>query len=495
MKATRTCFLIALVGWVGLSGCSENPALRARYQAEKMFFRAERVARGARVRPGLVTPELSRQLGRQYGDALEFCYTALDSVPASVWPVEHRQLSDIAFRAAIRLSQLAFSEERFDSSVAVLSRLMARVPLAGAPNVSVHLNLGRALQAAGKWDSALSMYDYAVDHFYPPMNDQGDILVGLFNLPNQIYDGLLKVGDTAAAQAQATGAEAYYRLLIDEYPGTNLAGAGHINLAKLYERLGRFQDAVTELSRLTDTTGRIATPAQLRIASLRATELSQPDLAIEEYDRILERLTGRDTLQRPMVMYNKGLVQMHQREYDRARQTMIEIKRRYPGFFNQTPNVQYAIARTYEVEGDQDRAETEYKYLINGFPGSEPSLATYLYLIQQYTRQGRQVEAARYEGFAETEYDRIAATQPGTRAAAAAMSYKAELYRQRGNWNQATALLTQVFDQYPTSEIGFRAAIVAAVIYRDELFNEPAADSLIDELKRRLTTVDETTDF
>jgi len=478
-----------------LIGCSENPALSARYRAEKLFFQAERASRSVRAKPELATPELSRQLHDQYGNALQICYRMLDSVSQSSFPTEHRELAEIAFRAATRLSQLSFAEKQYDSSVAVLQGLMTRAPLTGVPNITAHLNLGRALQAAGQWDSALSVFAYSVDHFYPPADPEGEILVGLFGLPNHIYDVLLRVGDTAAALTQATRAEAYYRRLITEYPGGNLEGAGHLSLASLYERLGRFQEAVTELSRLIDTTGNIATPARIRIASLQADKLARPDQAIEEYDRILASLRGRDTLQRPLILYNKALVHMHREEYDQARQIMVRVKQDYPTFYERTPALQYAIARTFDLQNKRDRAETEYQYVISGFPTSEEGLSTYLYLIEQYAREGRKSDVERYEQRAEAQYNGIIAASPGTRLAAAAMSYKAELYRLRHDWKRTTELLTEVFDKYPTSEIGFRAAIVAALIYRDELGNAPAADALIQTLKRRLTTVDETPNF
>ena len=492
MKSTW-CLLviIAIMAAIWLA-CSENPALQARYQAEKMYFQAERDARRARVRPELITPAVSNQLRDQYRATLDFCYQALGTIPPEAYPVQHEELSDLAWRAAIRMSQLSYAAKEFDSSIAVLRGLMRRISLSGVPDVSAHLNLGRALQADGQWDSALAVFNYSVEQFYPPADKNGEVLVGLFNLPNQIYDGLLKVGDSAAAIIQAARAENYYRQLITEYPGGNLAGVSHLNLASLYERLGRYQEAVNELSHLTDTSGSIATPAYLRIASLHADELGRPDLALEEYERILSRLKGRDTLQRPLIMYNKGLIHLHRQEYDQARQILIEIKKDYPKFYSQTPTVQYAIARSFDLQNRWDRAETEYKYVMNGFPGSEQSMATHLYLFEQYSRQGRATEAERLEQRAEKEYDDIIATRPSSRAAASALSYKAELYRRRHDWSRAVELLTEVFDKYPTGEIGFRAAIVAIVIYRDELKNEPTADSLVQVLKKRLTTVDET---
>ncbi|MCX6834226.1 MAG: hypothetical protein NTW07_03680, partial [candidate division Zixibacteria bacterium] len=195
MKKHSLLLFAAFTVPIFVVGCSENPALSARYRAEKLLFEAERASRSVRAKPELTTPELSQQLHDQYGNALQFCYRMLDSISPLSFPNEHGELTEIAFRAATRLSQLSFVEKRYDSSVAVLQGLMARAPLTGVPNVTAHLNLGRALQAAGQWDSALSVFGYSVDHFYPPADPEGEILVGLFGLPNHIYDVLMRIGD------------------------------------------------------------------------------------------------------------------------------------------------------------------------------------------------------------------------------------------------------------------------------------------------------------
>jgi tetratricopeptide (TPR) repeat protein len=475
--------------------CSENPALRARYQAEKMFFQAEKTARTAHIRPDLTPTGQTNAFLEMYRGTLDFAYKSLDSFPAAQHPTEHRELAEVAFRAATRLSQYSFAEERFDNCVVILRTLLERTRLDGLAEITSYLNLGRAYQSDGQWDSALAVYGRSLESFYPPVDSRGEIIINLFNLPNHIYDVYLRVGDTTAAETQVGVAEAYYRKLIADNPGGSLAGAGHLSLAGLYERMGRFEDAVNELSYLTDTTTGIATSAQLRIASLQASQLNRPELAIEQYDEILSRLTGRDTLRRPMVLYNKGLVHLYQEDYSAARQTLVDVKRRYPRFFNGTPTVQFAIARTFELQENWDRAETEYKYLINNFPASEQSLSTYLYLIDQYSQQGRMVEAERMEERAEAEYDELATTRPGTIAEAAALSYKAELYRRRGEWQVAVDLLTGVFREFPTTEIGFRDMVTAALICRDDMNDQATADILIQELKRRLTTIDESPEF
>lgn len=487
--------VILMVIVAAIIGCSENLSLKARYQAEKLFFEAEKAYDESQIRPDLASAESLALLKQNYRTTLEFCYQSLANISDGQHPTERHELGEIAFRATTRLSVMFFTDRQFDSSIALMDNLIQTVPLTGRSNISAYLNLGRTLQAAGSWDSALSVFNYAVETFYPPATPDGEIVVNLFNLPTHIIDIHVRTGDSLAAIAQVEKSEAYYRRLIADYPGGNLSGASHLSLASMYERLGRYEEAVVEFGYLTDSAGNLAAPAGMRIASIHAAQLNQPDLAIEQYDRILAGLTGPDTLARPRILFDKALVHLYRSEHDLARQILLGLKRDYPGFFNRTPTVQFAIARALELQDKWDRAETEYRFLISNFPSSEQSLSTYLYLIDKYKEAGLDVEAARMEARAKVAYNELIRTRPGTQAEAAGLSYKAELARRNQNWTEALALLSEAFNKFPSTEAGFRAAISAALIYRDDLNDQIRADSVIEELKKKLTTIDEERQF
>ena len=486
----RAGVVVLLLILAALAACTDNPAVRSRYEAEKRLFQAERTARqaGIRQRPG--DTSLSDPTFVAYDTTVRYCYAALKRFPASQYPGENRELAAITYKASNRMVGMTYRRQRYDSCVQLLERMTRELPLDRLGTVTTYLNLGSALQSAGNWDSALVVFNYSLEKFYPPVDDKGEVVINLLNLPTHIYDVYLKIGDTATALEHAKLAEQYYRQLIADHPGTVAASAGHLNLASLYERLQRWDEAIAELAFLTDASN-TATSARLRIASIQASYLGHPNKAIDEYDRILSSLQGRDTLNRPMVMFNKGLVYLHQGQYSEARSILVDVKQLYHRFYSRMPTVQFAIARSFELQGNWDRAETEYKFLISNFPTSEQSLSTYLYLIDQYKERDRLADAERLETRAETVYDEIAADYAGSPAEAAALSYKAELLRRRQQWHNAATMLTDVFDRFPASEIGFRDMVTAATIYRDDLKQPKVADSLIQELKRRLTTIDQ----
>jgi len=483
--------LFALVFALLIGACSDNPAIQARYQAEKLFFQAEKAARNARIRPELVSPQGTRELMEQYRVALDFSTEALGSFSAASYPREHAELSNLAFQSATRLSQLAFGLEMYDTCISVLTRQSVRPELTGVARVSVFLNLGRALQADGQWDSALAVYDYCVETFYPPVDEQGRLIPNLFGLPAHILDVYTRLGDTLSATDQVNRALTYYMRLRDNAPNPDIKLAAHAGLANLYERTGRPERAVEELSRLVDSTGAIVNSARLRIASLHAGKLDMPETALREYDEVLASLQGRDTLARPGIMFNQALVHLHLERYAEVRRIVGILKADHRRFFDNTPDAQFAVARSFELENNWSRAETEYQFLIENYTGTEQSMGAYLYLIHKYRELGRNLEANRLEERAESDFSRIAATRPGTMAEAQALSHKAELYQRRGEWTRAVQLLTETFDKFPTTEVGYGSMIQASVIMREKLNDGSAADSLLQVLRRRLTEIDD----
>ncbi len=495
MNTNKVVVALGLALLFLLLSCSDNPGVRARYQAEKMYFQAEKQTDAASIRPELNTPETAGKLRADYREIIDFCYNSLDSLDSARYAVERSELGEIAFRAATRLSQLYYIQRQSDSAVVVLNRLLNTVELSGLARISGYLNYGRTLQASGNWDSALTVYQYAVDNFYPPLDAEGRIVTNLFDLPGQILGIYNRLGDSLSAVMALDHAEYYYRDLIKDYPNTDLAIASHGNLANLYERTNRWKKAIEELRYVVDSTGAVTPTARRHIADIHARYTGEPDLAITEYKDLLQSLSGPDTLNRPNILYRIGLTYIDMKAGDSARKALVDIKNLYPRFYESNPAVQLAIARSFELQDNWDRAETELKFLLEKFPASEQALSTHLYLADKYAEQGRTTEADRMQERAEATYDRLAASRPGTPSEALALKYKAELYRRRADWPGTVKVLTSIFDKFPYSEVGYQSMVTAAVTTREKLKNPQVADSLIGELKKKLTPVDERPDF
>jgi len=472
--------------------CSDNPAIRFRYDIERQFFSVEKTARQMQIRPELADPSASNQLRNQYGQLLEYCYCTLDSVSVDTHLLEHREIEGLTFKCATRLSQLFFAEKNYDTCAAIIRRLLSDIRLGNVEQISAYYNLGRSLQAAGKWDSALAVYDYTVENFYPPVDNRGTIIQKLFGLPFHLYMTAIRTGKDSDKTQRFDFAEAYYQKLVREYPDRNLSSAANASLAELYDLAGKHEEAIVHLNYIRDSSGTVNSNARLRTADIYATKLDKLDSALIIYHEIRQGLTGRDTLLQPTILFKIGLVHIERKEYDSARSVLLDLKNRHSDYYKATPAVQLAIAQSFEREGNWGRAETEYRFLIDNYPSSSETMSTYLHLAEYFAKTGRTKESDTWYDRAEQHFDDILVKWRDTPREATALTFKAELYRQKGDLEASAEFLIRVFEEFPGTATGQRSLLTAARIYAEELDNRVKADSLVEVLRKSLIEVDDT---
>ena len=486
-----TLSLLTMATALTVVSCSDNQAVRLRYEAERLYYQADR-----QMKIAADAPEHSRMLTMKsaadaYGLSLQFALASLDSISATVHPVEEREVRYLAFQAANRLASLYFQARSFDTCVSILSRLLEKASYDGAAQVTTNLSLGRALQASGRWDSALAVYHTALDSYFPPVDDSGKVVDVLFRLPLHIFQIAQAIGDSAAAREQYEIAREYYKSLITETPSDPSTVASHAALAKLYHEVGKWGMVISELRHLADSNADNYIDIQINVADIYTRQPQGSDSAKAIYRSILDKLEPADSLYVPRLRFKIALMEMDDGEYRQARERLVELKREHPIYYNSTPQVQFTIARCFELLGRWNRAETEYKYLIEKFRGSQQAMATYLHLGDHYRDLDRNDEAQKWYRDAEKYYDQIAMRGSGTLVEARALSFKADLYRRWDDLKGSADLLISLFEKYPESDPGRNSLLQAAAIYRNQLNQPDMADSLVDRLRSMLLQPEE----
>ncbi len=489
MKCSRLIRLLMPVV-IGLAlACSDNPALRQRYEAEKQLWRGQRLLRQAQNKPESARLADRAAAAAHFERTLQMCIEALTELRTEEYPEETPQLQYLAFQSALHLSQLHFGARRYDSSVVILNNLMARVNLNRQQAMTARYNLGQALQSGGRWDSALVVYDAILTDFYPPIDDSARVVPQLIDLPLNIWRISRAIGVGSAPERFAF-AERYYRGLVEDYPGSRTERAARHDLARLYDAVGQFGRVLTQLNALLDPSLETYHSLRLSIADIWATRMKRPDTAILLYTDLMGELSPDDTLMRPRVMHQTALARMQQGQYDQARQLLVTIKREYPFYYSITPSAQWAMAETFEKQGNFDRAETEYKFLIEKYRGSEQALAAHLHLADHYESLGRTAAASRWRELAAETCQELATHGRGTGQQARALFWQARLAQQQGDWAQAAEILASLFERFPDTEIGRRGLLRAADIYRSRLDVPQRADSLLLDLRAALARTD-----
>lgn len=485
---------IVLTSVLALSGCSDNPGLRLRYEAEKRFYKVEKELTDAVVAPG---DELSsserRDFSRQFRDVLAFCYAALDSVDVEAYPVEHREIEYKAFQAATRVAQQNFTARRFDTAAAIMTELIERTNLQGAPRLEAYLNLGQALQAAGSWDSAIAVYDYSIESFYPPTDQNGDVIPRLFNLPAHMYRIARTIGDTANIDRFYERATNYYGEIIDRFANTRLEPQAHINMAAIATDRNNPRVAIDHLLAVNDTTLQQRLRIGMQTAQLFAGGLQQYDSARVIYENLQKQLDPGDADERRIMAHLEYLlasILLQQGESEEARRRLVELKRDQPNYWANSPEAQLTMARTWDADNNWSRAEVEYTYLIDRYSASQEAMAAYLYLIQKNRELDRPQVAEEWVERAAQAYRQLAVRGAGGPIEARALFFQARLQESEGQLEAAAASLEELFSKFPNTEAGRQALLRSAAIYGQRLGRPEVADSLINRLRASLTQID-----
>lgn len=485
----RPVLLAALV-FVMAPGCSENPAIRMRYEAEKRFEVAQRALDRLRINPNLTAPQMQAEVQEQFEGAISYSLQALEDLDRRQYPVEYRELVHIAFMGTSRLAEMLYTTGQLGGAIVALDRLLQQPDLQPEQALATRISLGRSLQAAARWDSALAVYNTAIETYYPPLDRKGEVLYALFNLPAHIFRITNIIGDTVSASYELERAVSYYRDLADDYGGTPLGPAARINLAGLYRATGQWQRAITELEAMSDPASENYESVRIQLGDIYLEHLDQPDRAEAIYRELLaEADPEADTMLYPMLRFKMASLALVRGKYDEAREILNDLKQNFRRWYGTFPPAQFAMARSFELDNNWGRAEVEFNYLIENYRGADQAMAAFLYVAERLKEMGREGEAERWYEDAREYYQEVAAMGEGTVLEAKAMAYRAEMASSQGNWEEAAEIMTAMFEKFPRTEPGRRAVAKAAQIYREELDRPAVADSLIEALRAAITDI------
>jgi tetratricopeptide (TPR) repeat protein len=470
-------------------GCSQNSNVQIRYKAEKLLHSAEKLYETATIKPDLNNRELWAQIKQSYNNVAEFVLKYIDSLPANTQFIERAELESIAFMAVNRLSSIYYSERNFDSAIVLIHRLLAATQLEGIQLLTSELNLARILQSKGNWTEAMKVFRSIIDTFYPPVDNDNQIISQALNLPLELIRVNRMIGDTLALAGEIESAHQYYQRLITEWPNSALSTAAISNLARLYFDEGNWDKAIENLALLKDSTGQVDLSAAIMIADITSNGKKEHSRALSMYDQLLTRMTDSATI--AAVYSRKGRTYFDGKDYPKCRETMSYIKDYYYKFFQSNPIPQTYIALSLARGEKWNLAENEFLWLIDNYSTTEQAFEAFLIIANHYGQIGEMDNSENWLRKGVEFYDRMARQYTGTAIEASAISYKAEVSRREEDWVNAAKYLEELFEKFPQTDAGRKALINAAAIYREKLQDPQKADKLIDRVKKELMPIGE----
>lgn len=476
MKTIRALCLLSIL--LVINSCSDNPAIRMRYQLEKEYHQAEKMLEEARSFQQVLKPEQLDQLIPVYNNLVDHCFMALDTIDREQTPVEANEINYLTYQSASRLSQLYFAAKTFDKSIELFNRLLEKGNLSLENEMMTRINLAQTYQTAGNWDKALEIYNQSFEKYYPPLLKSGDIIFPVFNMPSNIFRQYLSQGDKQKAEIEFEKAEEYYLGFTRDFPNTKLDIASRANLARLYDESGQWKKAIEQLSHLEDTTMVSYSQVLLKKGEIYAEKLKDYNKAIETYNRIFDILPADDTLMAPIINYHIAMVKLSQGEYDEVRKILNETKKIYPLVYSSSPRFIFTYARSFELGNKWQRAETEYNLLIEKYRGSEEAMTALLFITDYYRKNNRAVEYEKNFNRALEYFLQVASVNRGNPYEASGLIFAADLFARDEQWDKSCSYLLDIYQKFSDSEIGHKALARAINIYRNKLSDPKKADSL-----------------
>ncbi len=484
--------IISAAGFIILSllliaACGENTAKSIVYQAEKLNYEAQKLMETASIQPDMANQEVLNQLKSAFKGVSDYCFEHIPELPREYYPRERAVLDSIAYASAENLAQIYFTEEKADSAVDIIRKFIQLVEPQGERYLNVRLSLARGYRMQGRLEDAIDVYRSLVQTFYPPVNQENEIMTRVLNIPMDLARTFDYIGNTEKADSAAKSAEEYYYGLMQKWPNKALQTAARSNLARLYYDMESWNDAISQLDQLTDSTGQVDFQAAMMIASINLEKKNEYRKALEQFDGLLARTDDTNIV--PAIMMRKGQTYYEMGQYSKTREIMTSVADMYPSFYARNPLPQKYIAMSYEKMGRWVEAENEYQWLIDNYSTSEAAFDAHITIAEHYEDAGNSQLASLWFEKAENFYSRMAKRHTGTSVEASALSYLAEISRRNENWDKAAKYLEELFVKFSGTDIGKRSAITAAAVYRDKLNRPGRADSLLNLLKAELIPV------
>jgi tetratricopeptide (TPR) repeat protein len=467
-----------------ITGCSTEPGIQIRYDAEKLFHNAEKLFEKASIKPNPDDIQTWSQVKSAYLAVTDYCWLHIDSLSPEKNLKERKEIQSLAYMSVNRLTQLYFAEKKYDSAVLIVNQLLNFTELEGTQLLGAQLNLARSYHWVGNHDTAIDIYHRLVDTFYPPVDNNNRILTQVLNLPLEIIRLHRMLGNVEAVTQESESAITYFKRMISEWPNSALETAARTNLARLYTDDGRFQEAVDLLVEIKDSTGAPDFEAQMVIANITATGLKKYSKAIAMFDELMTRTD--DTMRLPGLMFRKGVTYYDDGQYEKCRIIMKDIEDNYETYFYRDSRPRKYMAMTFDKENRWKQAEVEYLRLIDDYPATEDAFNAYLDIAEHHEKAKNDKLAELWYRRAVEFYDKMAKNYSETQVEASAIAFKADIARRNKEWGKAVSLLTELYDKFPETEIGQKALINAAGVYRQHLDKAEKADSLLAMLQNRL---------
>ncbi len=479
---TTLCLILCLI-----LGCSGYEIEQKRYQVEKAYFEADKLVDNYSVKPELRTRDdyfLMINAYMQVFTRFKENFAHLTSLQNMSQP--EADAAHLAGKALLSASALLLSAEATDSARSILEYILDSPIMLKQHRFDAFFAAGNIAEQQGRWADAEQLYRQLLKEYYPPV--VGGVLPNssVIELPKKIAQHYADLNEREEALKQARWAIDYYEGIVDSFPKVPMTMMATRLLAEMYSATGEYQTAVNLLATVVDSAGRQFDPARSMMADLYLTRLNRGDEATRIYNEIVNN--GNDSLSIATAYIKLATISFSNDRFQEGRNHLDNLRQRFPGLANIQAEAQMLKARSFENEGNNERARQEYVALINEFPTSIQTLEVLAYMPEYFRKIGQPGLEQEWLRRSEQEIRRLAENNVNRRIGLQAASYLGTYLQRINRFEDAIVQFETVIKQYPKTPQAAEALYKIGYIYLNDLKNKAKALETFQEFLKQYPT-------
>jgi len=455
--------------------CSRHDELNIRYRMERAFFRAEKLRQILTVNPKAARSE-------DYAKVVDAYSKVIKMVPPSVIDTaEKRQVDIIAGASQLRIADVYLLQNKLPQAILELEKVTKLY--SGNPDQSSQAILMTAQihQQMGNRDKAIESFHLLLDpDKYPPVVARENPNLDLLAVPLNL---ILNSKDKKEAKLEFENAKSYYGKLIRDYPYSPLASAAKIDLAKTYQILGDWKQAIKLLETVKDSSGSVPPSIYMEIGDIYFLQGNDIDSARAVFERVV--LAYPTNPASAQALLRIGDIYYQRKNYQKSREVLSRISIQFPKRGQIIAQAQYLIAQSYEKQGQWDRAVNEFESITTNFPTTVQALEVPLHIATYYLQQGNPKLAQTFYDKAVSQYQKLLEKYPKTQLELMALKYTARCYTLQSKWKEGIETLDKIIDKYPQTSDAYEALRAQATIFEQKLNQKNKAKEVYSEILTR----------
>lgn len=442
MKFGHQLFIVLfLIVSITLS-CSKNTSeVQEIYIAEKMYYKANKFYQNILVNPAVAREE-------DYNHAVAKFEEIVNRYKG------RKELSDtvrsIYESSLLMIPQIHIARKNFQKAIEAYEGIIKENAQNQRLCATAQMSIAQCFERDNKLEEAIAAYKKLINDYPAVLDDPESPNVQILQVPlhlARLYSR--QQGDSHIVVAAYDEAISYYGKLVSRWPKTKTAFVAYNQMVAAYSDQRMWSKAVKIMRKaLHDFPNHENAPDILmNMANIYVNFMNNYTKGWEIYKRILEDYPDYERM--GTVYLGRGNLYLKEKQTSSAREEFQRVLKDYSKEGEACALAQIGIARSYEMEGNWEKALNEYQWAVDNFSMVPQVLQIPLYIASYYKnkKQENLARAAYEKGIG--EYQNVVRQYPNSMLASMAQDHLARCYIELQRWEEAVKAL-ETLVQMPT---------------------------------------------